>query len=121
MINILFEPNRMEAAVMGEFTLADFHEFEEKILNGLPPQGTINLLVDLRDMLGFTLDVAWEEIRFSRDHANDFGKIAIVTDSEWQTWSAFLNRLFTHTPIEIFGDMDTAEAWLNGIEARNTA
>ncbi|MHB0990324.1 MAG: SpoIIAA family protein [Burkholderiales bacterium] len=119
MINILLEPNRIEAAVMGEFTLADFREFEEKILNAVPSQGTINVLVDLRDMLGFTLDVAWEEMRFSRDHAQDFGRIAIVTDSEWQTWSALLNRLFTRAAIEIFNSIDTAEAWLNGIETGN--
>lgn len=113
MINIIFKPNRVEAAVMGEFTLIDFRELEGKLLNGMPQQGKIDLLVDLRDMLGFTIDVAWEEMRFSRDHARDFGKIAIVTDSEWQTWSALLGRLFTHTAIEIFDHMDAAEAWLN--------
>lgn len=113
MINIIFKPNRVEAAVMGKFTLIDFRELEDKLLNGMAPQGKIDLLVDLRDMLGFTLDVAWEEMRFSRNHARDFDKIAIVTDSEWQTWSALLGRLFTHTAIEIFDNMDVAEAWLN--------
>lgn len=113
MINIILEQNLVEAAVLGEFTLADFHEFEENLLHGIKFQGPVNLLVDLRDMLDFTVDVAWEEIRFSRDHAKEFGKIAIVTGSRWQVWSAWFNRLFTHTPIEIFDSMDAAEAWLH--------
>ena len=113
MINILFEHKRMAVAVLGEFTLADFRDFEEKVLNGIPYAGAIDLLVDLRDMLGFTLDVAWEEMRFSREHGKDFGKIAVVTNSEWQTWSALLNRIFTDTAIEIFDNMTAAEEWLN--------
>jgi hypothetical protein len=78
----------------------------------LKQQGKANLLVDLRDMIGFTLDVAWQEIRFTRQHPSDFEKIAIVTDDQWQTWSAWLSRIFTNADIQVFGEYETALAWV---------
>ncbi len=115
MINITTENNIVNAAVLGEFTIADFHEFEESVLYGVKFQGTVNLLLDLRDMLDFTIDVAWEELRFSRKHANDFGKIAIVTTSQWVSWSAWLNRVFVDTDILVFDALEPAEAWLKQV------
>ncbi|MDR3393267.1 MAG: STAS/SEC14 domain-containing protein [Sulfuriferula sp.] len=112
MISITTENNIVRAAVLAEFTIADFHEFEENILYGFKFQGTMNLLIDLRDMLDFTIDVAWEELRFSREHANDFGKIAIITSSQWLSWSAWLNRLFVEADIQVFDTPESAEVWL---------
>lgn len=102
------------AAVLGEFTLADFNEFEIAVDHTLKFQGTANLLVDLRDMVGFTLDVAWEEIRFTRQHAHDFERIALVAGSEWQEWSAWLTRLFTKADMQVFEDYEAALAWAQG-------
>ncbi|WP_124950821.1 STAS/SEC14 domain-containing protein [Sulfuriferula thiophila] len=112
MINITTENNIVRAAALGEFTIADFHEFEETILHGIKFQGTVNLQIDLRDMLDFTIDVAWEELRFSRVHANDFGKIAIITSSEWISWSAWINQLFVEADIMVFDTLEPAESWL---------
>lgn len=115
MINITTEHNIIEAAVLGEFTLADFQEFEKTVLNDLTIQGSVHLLIDLRDMLDFTIDVAWEELRFSRAHANEFGKIAIITTSQWMSWSAWLNKLFTDADVRVFDSLEPAEAWLNAV------
>ena len=104
--------NIVNAAVLGEFNLADFREFEEHALHTLQFNGKANLLVDLRDMIGFTLDVAWQEIRFTREHPSDFDKIAIVTDDQWQMWSAWLSRIFTNADVEVFDDYDAALAWI---------
>ena len=102
------------SAVLGEFTLDDFNEFENAVEHALKFQGSTNLLVDLRDMIGFTLDVAWEEIRFTRQHAYDFERIALVTGSEWQEWSAWLTRLFTEADMQVFEDYEAALAWAHG-------
>ncbi len=116
MINITIENNLVEAAVLGKFTLTDFRDFEEKLLGDLRFQGGVNVLIDLRDMLSFTVDVAWEEIRFSRKHAREFGKIAIVTSSQWQTWSVWFTSLFAGVDVDIFDNINSAEAWLNGAD-----
>lgn len=112
MINITTDNNTVRASVLGEFTIADFKEFEETILYGFKFQGTVNLLIDLRDMLDFTIDVAWEELRFSREHATEFGKIAIITTSQWLSWSAWINQLFVEAEIMVFDTPEPADTWL---------
>jgi hypothetical protein len=112
MITIQQQDNLVNVAVMGEFTLADFHELENTLFHKLEPKGTVNLLVDLRDMLDFTLDVALEELKFTRQHSHDFGHIAVVTGSQWIAWSAWLSRLFLNANIEAFDDYDQALNWV---------
>lgn len=114
MINISVENNTIRAAVMGEFSLADYREFEESILYSVKFQGKVNLLLDLRDMLKFTVDVAWEEINFSRAHASDFARVAIVTTSQWMIWSAWVTRMFVEAEIQVFDDPSAAEVWIAG-------
>jgi len=112
MITIQQTANLVNIAVLGEFTLADFKQFEEQALYKLETPGELNLLFDLRDMIGYTLDVAWEEIKFfRREHNHDFSKIAVVTSNQWQTWQAWLSRLFVDADIRAFEDYEEALAW----------
>jgi len=112
MIKLSVQGNLIQVTVMGPFTLDDYKEFEEAVLYGIKFQGVVNLLFDLRDMLSFSVDVAWEELKFSRQHANDFGRIAILTDDEWIAWSTWINRMFVKAEIRLFDDLESAKAWL---------
>lgn len=98
--------------VYGEFTLGDYKEFEELVNYKVKFEGVVNLLFDLRQMADFTLDMAWEEIKFSRAHSHDFGKIAVLTDSQWVTWSAWLSQTFVDADLQVFPDEQEARAWL---------
>jgi len=112
MITISQNKHLVNAAVMGEFTLADFKAFEEQSLYKLKMPGSLNLLLDLRGMIDYTVDVAWEEIKFfSREHNHDFSRIAVVTSDQWITWQAWLSRLFVDADIRAFSDYDEAQAW----------
>ncbi|BBO21572.1 MAG: STAS/SEC14 domain-containing protein [Burkholderiales bacterium] len=102
----------VSVAVYGEFTLADYKEFEELVNFKVKFEGPVNLLFDLRQMADFTLDMAWEEIKFSRAHSHDFGKVAVLTDSQWVTWSAWLSQAFVDADIEVFDDEQEARGWL---------
>ena len=103
----------LNVAVLGEFTLADFRQFEEHALYTLKSPGAANLLFDLRDMISYTVDVAREEIKFfSREHQHDFSKIAVVTDDQWLTWQAWLSRLFVDADIRAFADYEQAMGWV---------
>lgn len=114
MITIKQTGNLVNAAVLGEFTLADFRQFEESALYVLESPGPVNLLFDLRDMIRYTVDVAWEEIKFfSREHAHDFSKIAVVTTDQWRTWEAWLSRIFIDADIQVFTDYEAANAWVS--------
>lgn len=113
MITIEQAPNLINVAVMGEFTLRDFKQFEEQALYKLSVPGPINLIFDLRGMLDYTPDVAWEEIKFfSREHQHDFSNIAVVTDDQWVTWQAWLSRLFVDADIRVFKEYDAAQNWV---------
>lgn len=87
------QPNRVDVTVFGEFSLADYKEFEQLVNFKVKFEGPVDLYFDLRQMADFTLDVAWEELVFSRAHANDFNRIAVLTDSQWVTWSAWLSQI----------------------------
>ena len=114
MIAINAEDSLVSVSVMGEFTLADYKEFEDHVLHNIAFQGGVNLLLDLRDMVGYTLDVAWEEMRFSREHRYDFRQIAVVTTDEWMVWIAWINRLFVDAEIRVFDEPGIALDWLEG-------
>jgi hypothetical protein len=104
--------NLLSIAVLGEFTLGDFQEFEDLALAKVSRGGTPDLLIDLREMADFTVDMAWEEIKFSRQHAGDFRRIAVLTDSQWVAWSAWLEQLFLKSDVRVFDDEADARAWL---------
>lgn len=108
--------NRVDVAVFGEFSLADYKEFEQLVNFKIKFEGPIDLYFDLSQMADFTLDVAWEELVFSRAHANDFKRIAVVTDSQWVSWSAWLAQIFVQAEMRIFANGNEAKAWLSAEE-----
>lgn len=112
MITIQHTDHLVQFAIFGEFTLADFKEFEELVLYKVRFTGPVNLLVDVREMLSLTIDVAWEEIRFSRTHTHDFTRIAVLTSSQWVTWSAWLSQIFVAADVRVFEEEPVALAWL---------
>lgn len=112
MITIQHTDHLVQFAIFGEFTLADFKEFEELVLYKVRFSGPVNLLVDVREMLSLTIDVAWEEIRFSRAHTYDFTRIAVLTSSQWVTWSAWLSQIFVAADVRVFEEEPVALAWL---------
>jgi hypothetical protein len=113
MITIEHGPQRISIAVYGEFTLADYREFEENFNYKLRFEGPTDLFIDLREMLSFTFDVAWEEVQFSREHSKDFRRIAVLTDSEWVTWSAWITQFFVEAEVAVFHDEQEALNWLD--------
>ena len=113
MIVTQHQPQRVDVTVYGEFTLADFKEFEAMVGDTVRVDGSVDLLFDLRQMADFTLDVAWEDIVFARAHANDFRRIAVLTHSQWVAWSAWLSQIFVEAQMKVFDDEDAARAWLD--------
>ena len=113
MIVVQHHKNRVSINVYGEFTLSDFKEFEEMVSDKLRFEGPVDLLMDLREMMDFTIDVAWEDIVFARQHPDDFRRIAVVTQSQWVAWSAWLSQIFVSAEMKVFEDDGAALDWLN--------
>lgn len=113
MINLIVKDNRIEVSVLGQFTADDYREFEDAVNYGIKFQGRVNLLFDLRDMLSYSLDVAWEELVFTHEHKHDFGRIAVLTGDQWVAWSLWVNRMFSSAEIQLFDDLELAQAWVS--------
>ncbi len=104
--------NLLNIAVFGEFSLKDFQEFESSALYTMRFKGPVKILLDLRDMGSYTLDMAWEEVRFTREHANQIQRVAVVTTDQWVAWSAWISRLFIDIEVSIFDTPDAARQWI---------
>jgi hypothetical protein len=112
MIQLAISQNRIEAVVIGAFVLDDYRQFEDAVRYRRKFEGRVDVLFDLRDMLSYSLDVAWEELRYSRAHGEDFGRIAVLASDEWVKWSVWINRAFMDAEIVLFDDDTEARAWL---------
>lgn len=112
MITIEETDNLINVAIFGEFTLADYKEFEEQVIYKSRSGSRVNLLLDWRDMLSYTVDVAWEDIKFIRQHGSEFNRIAIITDNQWQAWGAWVSNLFIDASIRVFSDYPGARTWV---------
>ena len=113
MIVIEHQNQRVSVSVFGEFTLADYKEFEEVVNFKVKFEGPVDLFFDLKQMADLTIDVAWEEVKFSRAHPNDFKRVAVVTESQWVTWSAWLSQTFVNADVQVFDNPEEAKSWLD--------
>jgi hypothetical protein len=114
MIVIEEEKDLLKVSVYAELSLADFREFETAVNNELQSGPKLKLLLNLTKMSGYTVDVMWEDIRFTRAHAHDFRRIAVVTGGMWVTWLGWLPSAFTDAEIKHFEDTTSADTWLHG-------
>jgi hypothetical protein len=112
MISVEQEDGLSVVGIFGEFELADYKRFEHEVTAQLARQGRLSLLVDLRDMLGVTVDVALEDIRFTREHAGDTGRIAILSERDSVAWTAFLSQWLVAAEIRVFDEESAAREWL---------
>lgn len=46
-----------------------------------------------------------------REHGSKINRVAVVTDSQWQVWSAWVSNLFTDADVVVFSDYDEAYGW----------
>jgi hypothetical protein len=112
MVTIQHEGRLSVIGIFARLELADFRRIEDEIQRQLDAVGQIDLLVDLRGMSGYTLDVALEDIRFVREHARDIGRIAILSENDSVVWAALLARLFVRAEIQVFDSESDARDWL---------
>ena len=113
MIGIEEQQDLLKVHVFGEFSVDDFREFEDAMTDELKFTLKVKLLLDLTQMSGFTIDMAWEDIKFTRAHAHDFKRIAVVSGDQWVSWMGWLNGLFSDAELQVFSDLDEATTWAN--------
>jgi len=112
MITIQHEGRLTVIGIFATFDVEDFRRIETEVEKQLRTHGQIDLLVDLTGMLDYTLDAALEDIKFTRQHARDVGRIAIFSEDNAVVWTALLSRLFVQAEIRVFDSEELAREWL---------
>lgn len=112
MIIIEQEKDVLKVHIYSDMTLSDFGEFEDAVTDELKRYDHVNLLLDLSSMTGFSVDVALEELRFNKQHARDYQRIALVTESQWIAWASWLATAFVTAEVKQFDDVESAHIWL---------
>lgn len=112
MISIQEQSYGLNVILDNEFTLEDFQLLEQALLNTSQHIHHPDLLLDLSKLKDFTIDMAFEELRFLRRHANAFGRSAIVVNDIWIKLAARLGNLLTFRHSKYFNDHLSAEQWL---------
>ncbi len=114
MISSELRENHIEASIFGKLTLDDFRELEGRIEAQILRNQPVALLVDMREMAGFTLDAIIEDYRFSKRHADAGGKIALLTDSDIDSLIGWFEQSLVSAELRLFDDEIAARAWLLG-------
>lgn len=112
MITVQHEGPLTIVGVFGTFEIEDFKRIEAEIGQQLHSLGRIDLMVDLTGMMNATLDVALEDIKFTREHAHDVGRVAILSEQDSVIWTALLSRLFVQAEVRVFDSETGAREWL---------
>lgn len=112
MISIEKQDCGLSIAMYGEVTLADFREFEKAALEAAGSIHRPDLLLDLSALVDFTIDMAWEQWKFSQEHNSDFGRIAVVVNDSWLKFASYLSGLLTNIRPHFFDTLEEAKAWL---------
>lgn len=112
MIAIEEQANYLSISIVGTFSVSDYKTFESHALTHLTTGKALHILFDLTAMDGYTLDMLWEEVRFTRAHAHDFEQIAVIATDDWINWAAWITQLFTDAEVQIFNTYAEAESWL---------
>ena len=117
MITIEREDGLIVTGVFGELTLADVQRLEREVPGEHAGGQPLDLLIDLRDMLGATIDALLEDIKFSRHHGRDIRRVAILSQSPWPPLIVWLEQFFLDAEVRVFDDEGMARAWMAGEEA----
>lgn len=100
---------RIEMRAFGRLTLADLKAFEAQS----DALGTKrDLLLDLRNLGGTSLDALIEEWKYAHQHAQDFRRIAVISEDSFVVWGACLSQLFVDAEIQLFESEAQATRWL---------
>lgn len=110
----LKEKNILGFELSGKLTDEDYQIFVPEIERNLKRHDKLRILVVFKDFEGWDLHALWDDIKFDIKHFNDFEKIAMVGEKNWQKWMSIICKPFTMARVKYFEKREFAEAmsWL---------
>lgn len=110
------EPHILAIRISGKLVDEDYTEFVPRLEKLLQKENKISLLIKLEDFEGWSAKAAWEDIKIGLNHDDDFIRIAIVGEKNWQKLMASIGNFFTDTNIHYFDNESLALTWLKELQ-----
>jgi hypothetical protein len=76
-------------------------------------QPKVKALIDATELEGWDVRAAWDDFKIELKHGNEFEKVAIYGNKQWQELAAKLGSWFISGEIRSFNNEDNAISWLN--------
>jgi len=104
----------LKLKAVGTLTHEDYeiiNPLVDAALDGIT-QPEIDALIDGTELEGWELRAAWDDFKFGLKHNNEFKKIAIYGNKNWQEITAKIGSWFISGEIKYFDDCEKAIDWL---------
>ena len=100
---------------VGKLTHEDYEIITPMIDSALSAvkEPQVKALIDGTEMEGWELRAAWDDFRLGLKHGNEFVKIAIYGNKNWQEITAKIGGWFTSGEVKYFESEGDALVWLN--------
>ncbi|TLM79329.1 STAS/SEC14 domain-containing protein [Microbulbifer harenosus] len=72
----------------------------------------IDVLMDLRELEGWEIRAAWDDLKLGLKHGRQFNRVAIVGNKSWQETASKIGSWFIGGEARFFEDRAPALAWL---------
>lgn len=100
---------------VGKLTHEDYETITPMIDSALEEvkQPKVKVLIDGTELEGWELRAAWDDFKIGLRHGNDFEKIAIYGNKNWQDIAAKVGTWFVSGEVRYFENYDDALSWLS--------
>lgn len=101
--------------VMGKLTHEDYQTITPFIDSALASVKApiINAIVDITELDGWELRAAWDDFKLGLKHGNEFKKVAVFGNKNWQALFSRIASWFIAGDIKFFEQPEDALKWLN--------
>ncbi|GHF98055.1 STAS/SEC14 domain-containing protein [Thalassotalea marina] len=99
---------------VGKLTHADYEIITPMIDSALASvkDPKVDALIDATELECWEVRAAWDDFKLGLKHNNEFGKIAIFGNKNWQEIAAKVGSWFISGDIKYFDNLGDATAWL---------
>ena len=99
---------------VGKLTHQDYQIITPLIDSALDAvnQPSVDVLIDGTEFEGWELRAAWDDMKLGLKHNNQFNKIAIYGNKNWQEIAAKIGNWFISGDVKYFTHLNEASDWL---------
>ena len=100
---------------IGKLTHQDYETITPMLDSALDAvkEPRVKVLIDGTELEGWELRAAWDDFKIMLKHGNEFEKVAIYGNKNWQEITAKVGAWFLSGDVKYFENADDALTWLD--------